>query len=66
MIVPFAGSVATAMPLENPDICAVTSMATGVLNAAVAITLATVGAGAEVTVILTVATPDVPPGPVAR
>ena len=65
-IVPFAGDVATAMLLIIPDICGVRSMARGVLNTTAKDPLTSDGGGAAVTVMLTVATPDVPPGPVAR
>ena len=65
-MVPFAGEVATAMLLNNPDICVVRSITLGVLNTTAAVPFITVGAGAEVTEIVTVATPELPPGPVAR
>ena len=64
-IVPFTGGVTTAMLLENPDICAVRSIASGVLKTTATARLVAVGSGAAVTVMLTDATADVPPGPVA-
>ena len=65
-IVPFAGAAATAMLLTVPDIWGVRSIASGVLNATATATPASVGGGAAATVMLTVATAEVPPGPVAR
>ena len=65
-MVPLVGGVATAMLLKVPATCEVRSIALDVLNTTATARLPTVGAGAAVTVILTVATPEVPPGPVAR
>ena len=63
---PLVGAVTTATLVNTPPSCAVISMATWVLNAAVTGggDVAVGGAGVT-TVIDTVATPDGPPGPVA-
>lgn len=66
MIVPLAGGVTTATLENTPPSCAVTLIATWVLNAVVTGGGdVAVGGAAGTTVILTKAVPDIPPGPVA-
>ena len=62
---PLTGGVTTAMVFETPVICEDRSRWSGVLKTTLAARLATVGRGGALTVMNTVATADVPPGPVA-